>query len=80
MIDSIKEFFSKFQNDPYVQPPKWRLVPDTDGTYDLEKWDTDCRVYLCEKVCMTKEQADETIKNLERHILYYREASDEEQT
>jgi hypothetical protein len=56
------------------KPPKWRLVPDEDGTYTLEKWD-DLVGYLCETVRVTPEEADKQIERLEGKILYYREDS-----
>ena len=50
-------------------PPKWRLRPDSHGTYFLDKWNPDVSMYLCEKAGVTKESADKAIKNLERPTL-----------
>ena len=55
------------------KPPKWRLVPDEDGTYTLEKWHGDLIGYLCQTVRVTPEKADKQIARLESKVLYYRE-------
>ena len=55
------------------EPPKYRLVPDTDGTYTLERYHEDVDMYLSVKPRVTEEQADKMIESLERGIKYYRE-------
>ena len=56
-----------------VKKPKYKLVPDGDGTYTLEKYHEDVNLYLAEGVYLTKDKANDYIKNIERDILYYRE-------
>lgn len=58
-------------------PNKWRLVPDSRGTYTLEMYSDDLGIYLAESVRVTPEEADKQISRLEGKILYYRESEGE---
>lgn len=51
---------------------KYRLVPDPNGTYTLEKWYGPGYGYMDEECKITPEQADKYLKNIERDIMYYR--------
>jgi hypothetical protein len=55
---------------------KYRLLPDENGTYTLEKWHGGVlSMYLSERAYVkTPEEADQLIKNLERETIYYRES------
>lgn len=55
------------------EKPKWRLVPDKEGTYTLERYHASCNMYLAEAFSITPEESDGIIANLERDTLYYRE-------
>jgi len=57
---------------------KYRLIPDAKGTYTLEKWYYDIKMYLAIGVRLTPEKADRVIKNLERDTIYYRESTQED--
>lgn len=61
----------KFLKSVFEPLPKYRLVPDKDGTYTLERLDS-LVGYLCVAVRVTPKEADKVIKNLEGEILYYR--------
>jgi hypothetical protein len=54
--------------------PKYRLVPETSGSYTLERWSGGADgQYLCESIMIKdKEEADIAIANLERDVIYYR--------
>lgn len=53
-----------------MKKPKWRLVPNSRGTYNLEEYINDLDIYLIKEIMVTEEQAKEHIKNLERPIKY----------
>jgi len=55
------------------KPPKYRLVPQEDERYSLERYHSDLGIYLCEDLVDSKEEADAAIANLERETIYYRE-------
>lgn len=54
------------------KPRKYRLVPNSKGTYTLERYDRGMEMYICERVNVTPHQADEAIAHLERGTIYYR--------
>ena len=59
--------------DLFKDPPKYRLVPNSIGTYTLERWDTSLSMYLCAAVHVNKEESELVIERLEGKILYYTE-------
>lgn len=70
----LSDLFSKVipENKPM---PRYRLVPDNDGSYKLEQWYNSVQLYLVEEVGIPSlEAADEIIKNRNRDIIYYRES------
>ena len=58
---------------PKPKPRKYRLVPNSQGTYTLEQLSSDTEMYWPKKVGIKPEEADAIIKNLERDTIYYRE-------
>lgn len=59
--------------DPKPKPDRFRLVPNTKGTYTLEQYNEYAEDYICKRVNVTPQEADESISNLERETIYYRE-------
>lgn len=53
--------------------PRYRLVPNARGSYNLERWNDSVQMYLTKEVHVTPEKADEVIANLEKPAVYYRE-------
>jgi len=73
MIKAILRWF-----EPASPPPKWRLVPDTRGTYMLEKWNSSVGAYLAEDAGVKDErEAARLIRNHDgRNIKYFIEEQD----
>lgn len=64
---------SLFKSVAPQKKKKWRLVPNKNGTYNLEKWHCEVQIYLVEVVNIEASEADKYIERLERDVIYYRE-------
>ena len=66
--DFIERIFNK-EADKEFEQPKYKLDPDTHGTYYLQKWNGS--YWSCQEARVTKQQADKAISQLERDKVYY---------
>ena len=65
----IEDIFTKKAETEEFKRPKYRLDPDSYGTYDLKRWNG--QWYSFQRSGLTKSQADKAISELERNKVYY---------